>query len=328
MGNSTSKVLEFIKKYKTVTVQQVIDYTGLSRQIVSKYLKDLLNNNFVEKQGNPPVVFYSLKKESFNIIDLKLAPDEISFIEDNYFNITPLGNMLSGVEGFAYWCNKQGLEVNKTAKEYITTLKKYHQYKNKKTGLIDSLSKMKDTFEKTYLDEMYLLDFYSIERFGKTKLGSLLFYGKQAEDIKLINKVYDVIKYPIYSLINNKKIDAVCFIPPTANRKVQFQTEIEKLLKLPVEKLELVKVVNQIRVQQKSLSKLVDRVENARGTIFIKPGFKGKLKNILIIDDAVGSGATLNEVASKIKESGICSGKIIGLAIVGSFKGFEVLKEV
>ena len=50
--------------------------------------------------------------------------------------------------------------------------------------------------------------------------------------------------------------------------------------------------------------------------------------NILLIDDAVGSGSTINETAKKIKQKGICKGRVIGLAITGSFKGFDVISEV
>lgn len=58
-------------------------------------------------------------------------------------------------------------------------------------------------------------------------------------------------------------------------------------------------------------------------------GFKREFRgNVLLIDDAVGSGATLNEVASQIKQRGIASGKVIGLAIAGSLKGFDVISEV
>ena len=50
--------------------------------------------------------------------------------------------------------------------------------------------------------------------------------------------------------------------------------------------------------------------------------------NILLIDDAVGSGATLNETARQIKTKGLCGGRLIGLAITGSFKGFDVISEI
>lgn len=48
--------------------------------------------------------------------------------------------------------------------------------------------------------------------------------------------------------------------------------------------------------------------------------------NVLLIDDALGSGATLNEAARRIKDTQVGS-KIYGFAITGSFKEFEVLSE-
>ena len=51
-------------------------------------------------------------------------------------------------------------------------------------------------------------------------------------------------------------------------------------------------------------------------------------KNILLIDDAIGSGATINETSRKIREQNICSSQLVGLAITGSFKGFDVISEV
>ena len=95
-------------------------------------------------------------------------------------------------------------------------------------------------------------------------------------------------------------------------------------LKLPI--LNLVKIKTPIAVPQKSLAKQEDRVENASATIF--PEEKRQFDNILLIDDAVGSGATMNETARKIKEQKLCKGLLLGLAVTGSFKGFDVISEV
>jgi predicted amidophosphoribosyltransferase len=79
-------------------------------------------------------------------------------------------------------------------------------------------------------------------------------------------------------------------------------------------------------VAQKTLNKLQDRIDNAQQTIIVED--KTPFDNILLIDDAVGSGATLNETAAQIKRKKLCKGRIIGLAIVGSFKGFDIISEV
>jgi len=101
--------------------------------------------------------------------------------------------------------------------------------------------------------------------------------------------------------------------------------EIEKNLNLSLPTISLVKIKTEISVPQKTLSKLEDRVENAEKTIVVNE--KKSYKIILLIDDALGSGSTLNEVAKKIKSQKITQ-NIIGLAITGSFSGFEIISEV
>jgi predicted amidophosphoribosyltransferase len=102
--------------------------------------------------------------------------------------------------------------------------------------------------------------------------------------------------------------------------------QLQKRLELNSRTLDVVKIKTQVIVPQKTLSKLDDRITNARETIVVRD--TGSYRNILILDDAIGSGATLNEIAKKIRQKGICQGKIIGLAITGSPNGFEVISEV
>jgi predicted amidophosphoribosyltransferase len=126
-------------------------------------------------------------------------------------------------------------------------------------------------------------------------------------------------------LVKKYEIDAVGFIPPTVKREVQFMRELERGLNLAVKKISIVKIKSDIVVPQKTLSKPSDRIENARKTIVVDE--KGVYNRILLIDDAVGSGATLNETAVQIKEKGIAK-EVIGFSITGSFKGFDVISEV
>ena len=85
------------------------------------------------------------------------------------------------------------------------------------------------------------------------------------------------------------------------------------------------KVSGIIPVPQKALAKLEERISNARSSIVVDD--KRSFNKILLIDDAVGSGATINETACKLKLKKMTS-NVIAFAVVGSFKGFDVLQEV
>jgi hypothetical protein len=307
------------------TGSELADAFGISDRAIRKQLSKLLEENKIRKIGRPPKVYYLInlkakEGEKYEFADLKAKKE----IDDKYLIISPAGEKKEGWEGFVYWCEKNNLPVLKTANEYLKTLKKYEAYK--KNGVIDGTAKIKSTFSNLYLDKVLYLDFYSIERFGKTKLGQLLLYAKQSQNKTLMKEIVEQIKPIVKSIIKKYKIDGIGFIPPTVKRETQLMKILEKGLQDNIRKLAVVKVKTVVAVPQKTLNKVNDRIENARNTIIVDEN--SSYNNILLIDDAVGSGATINETAKKIKDKKICKGKVIGLAITGSFKGFDVISEV
>jgi DNA-binding transcriptional ArsR family regulator len=325
MSDTKKNILNFIKNKGSVTAKEIIDTFDLSRQAVQKHLSELIKLQMIEKTGSTPTVFYSVKNIKKETAVIEINPEVKKIIDENYLIITPAGEMKDGLDGFAYWCERNKLPVAKTADEYAETLAKYNIYK--KDGLIDGTEKIKSSFgEQIGLDKVFYLDFYAIERFGKTKLGQILLYAKQSQDKKLMRRISDEVRSPILELLKKYDIDAVGFIPPTVKRETQLMKELKNSLALPVSYISIVKARTEVIVPQKTLNKIEDRTENAKRSIFVTDN--KKYKNILLIDDAVGSGATLNETALQIKRLGLCSGKIIGLAITGSFKGFDVISEV
>lgn len=322
--NTTQKILNYLFSHPQVSPKEIADYLGISGQALFKHLPKLLSEGKIEKIGKPPVVFYSLKNKLETETPSPKKQIESLIIDKNYLIITPTGEKLSGMEGFSYWCQKNKLPLEKTIKEYETTFKKYAKYK--KEGLINGMYKIRHTFDRVYLNKIYYLDFYSIERFGKTKLGSLLLYAKQSQNKTLIKELCRIIEEKVKKIILLHHINAVCFIPPTVKREVQLMVEIEKNLHLHLPVINLQKIKTNLIIPQKTLSKLEDRIENARFTIV--PSDERNFNNVLMVDDAVGSGATLNETAKKLRERKIAEKKIYGLAITGSFKGFEIISEV
>lgn len=180
-------------------------------------------------------------------------------------------------------------------------------------------------YDKIWLDELFYLDFYAIERFGKTRLGTLLHYAKQGQNKYLMRIMMKQANPQISQLVNQLRVDAIGFVPPTIRREVQIMKYIQSDLRLPLPVINIKKLSNIIPVPQKSLSSLAERIRNAEHTFAITE--QRKFEHILLIDDAVGSGATLNQIAGKIKDKGVAQ-KITGLALVGSFKEFDVITDV
>lgn len=329
---TSQKILDYITKNLQASGKELADYLSeITPRAIRKQLKTLLLKGELRKVGRPPKVYYlrvSQKEKETTESNAQTPKIEVKVrrvIDKRYLFITPDGKMKSGWTGFAAWCEKTKQDPIKTAYEYLKTLKKYDAFV--RGGLIDGMKKMKSTFHRdVFLDRLFYLDFYSIERFGKTKIGQILLHAKNGQDKKLMKLLIDEIRPKIEALIKKYSIDGVLFIPPTVKREIQFMKELERNLKLSVRILSVSKLKTPIMVAQKTLSKLEDRVENARKTIVVDEA--GAYKNILLIDDAVGSGSTLNETAAQIKRKGLCKGKIIGLAISGSFKGFDVISEV
>jgi hypoxanthine-guanine phosphoribosyltransferase/DNA-binding transcriptional ArsR family regulator len=329
MKNKTkNEILEIIKKREQVSVNDLVDFLHISRQIIHRHLSDLIKKEMVKKEGTPPKVFYSLIKKDNSTLEekeIEFTPEQEKLISENFFLITPVGQRKEGADAFINWSQSRNFDPIKKAQEYVETFEKYQKYS--KDGLISGMYKIRDTFEQVYLDEVYYLDFYSIEVFGKTKLGQMMLYAKQSQDKKLIRELVNEIKPKIEKLIKKNKIDAVGFIPPSVKREVQFLKEIEKELNLSLPKIDLVKVSGDVIVPQKTLNKLSDRIENSKQIKLVIGREVKKYKNVLLIDDALGSGATLNEVARQIKMQ-IKPNKVIGLSITGSFSGFEIISEV
>jgi hypothetical protein len=330
------RILDLLAQYQSLAPKDLALHLSISPQALHRQLKTLCAEKKITRIGSPPHVFYipniQSKKsdlQSGQTTDLKIDAQTEGFLLDRYMYIDPQGQILPGIAGFKTWAIATGQDKNlpQLIKEYISVRTHWDQFIDNKSSLIDASEKLHTTFKSKALSKVFYLDFYSLPKFGKTTLGSLVLYAKQAQDKKRILKIAEILGPHLSRLLLQEKIQAVVWVPHSLPRKVPFLKELKMRLNLGVQQMDFLKAYKgEIPVPQKSLSKLEERIENASGTIF-PDRTSIVVVRVLVIDDAVGSGATLQAVAEKIKHMNPKT-QVFGLAIVGSLKGFEVLREV
>jgi hypothetical protein len=325
--NIENQVIIYLKEHFEASPKELVDVLNTSKQMLHRVLFKLIENDFIEKIGRAPKVFYRLKEiEKEQKQQEELDESSVEFINEHFNLFTETGNELNGKAAFERWCRKQKLPLQKTADEFIKTRIKYLNYFGE-NELIDGTEKLINTKEltKNCIDKIYYGDFYAIERFGKTKIGNLIHFAKQGQNKMLMEKIGVLLKEKIELLIKNNNIEAIGYIPPTIKRDVQLMTYLKNYFNFSIPLINLKKVSGIIPIPQKALSKIEDRIRNAKSSIVVDD--KRIYNKILLIDDAVGSGATINETACKIKMKKMAK-EIFGFAVVGSFKGFDVIQEV
>ena len=326
--NFRNKIKLLFEERQELTVVDIVAELSISKQYVHKILNELLLLDLISKIGSTPKTIYRIKELQIvsDIPKTIISNEKQNFLKDNFLLITEIGQMLEGLEAFENWCQKRKLPIEKTIDEFILTKEKYNNYLDS-NNLISGLEKLKNTkgYDEIFLDELLYLDFYAIERFGKTRLGTILHYAKQGQNKMLMRILINEIREKINIIISQYDINAIAFVPPTIKRETQLMKFLSTGLKINLPVLEIQKVGGIIPVPQKSLNKLEERINNAENTFVIKGNVS--YKNLLLIDDAVGSGSTLNQISGKIKRKNLAE-NIVALAIVGSFKGYDVITDL
>lgn len=322
------RIVSYIRTNGQARVKYLSEHLGIGTVALHRQLKSLVESGTLIKAGSVPKVFYTLSPAYPEISTPET--DQVNHLLDKYFAyVDPTGQLVTGSAGFRIWlANVQKSDQAKSLlTRFVKDRKALHSLFSPQ-GWIDATQTVAHTFGRDMsLDGVYYQDFYSLPTFGKTRLGTLMLYAKQSENRGLIWQTADESREILHKLLQFLRIDAVGFLPHSILRKVQFLKEYAKRSRVALPTIDMTKAYRgNIRVAQKTLGKLEERIQNARETIFVDNIYTG-FHRVLLIDDAAGSGATLNETAKKIKHMGIAQ-KVYGFAIVGSIKKFEIIREV
>ncbi|PIE85353.1 hypothetical protein CSA08_02135 [Candidatus Gracilibacteria bacterium] len=328
------KISNLFEQIEVLGVTEISNKLGISRVIVHKVLKQLLVENKVKKVGKAShtryksLIFDGEKKikevSNTEIIDFKTK----KFFDENFYKFDSDGKVLKGFSGFEYWVKDRNFDLNKSIVKFRSIFN-YIEGLEDKYGLLDSTEIFNNKFEKNYMNKVFYAGEYSFMEFGRSKLAEITFYAKQSQDKKLINESIDEIFYKLECIIKTQNIDCIAITPWSIDRKNQLLGVLKNRLSIfNLDFLNIIKYYpDNIPIPQKSIKSKSGRIKNAKNTIFVHDENTKNYSNILLIDDFVGSGATLNITAQKIKQAG---GKnIIGFSFVGSMDlSYEVINEI
>ena len=125
--NTNDKIIAYVKMNKQARAHDLARAFHVSRVVIHRHLKTLVERGELKKVGKSPLVFYVLipKTSTATIIGRAsiIAVDTVAYINANYLYITPQGEMLYGFAGFEAWVKsiKADTRISHLSEEYVLT---------------------------------------------------------------------------------------------------------------------------------------------------------------------------------------------------------------
>lgn len=337
-ATSLQQVLDSFQVQDSWKVSALSEHLDKDRSLIHRYLKALVEQGKVQKVWSAPRTRYALVGAGVEPLpqDSTVESHEAfspsykhtKILDEYFFKLSSIGQKLEWKDGFATWCQDRNLDPSSKVDNFVDIVQ-YIQCQQNDCGLLDVTTSFGENMPGWVLHKLYYADQYKRMEFGRGKLAEITYYGKDSQNNELIQRSIQLIKHQLECLISTSKIDAIAFTPHSRKREIQLLKELQKNIDtrgLPIIKLHKY-APNGIIVAQKSLKTRAERIENARRTIILQDHDLSQYKTVLLIDDFVWSGATLNETAKKILTAG--SKRVVGFAFVGNANlKYEVIREM
>jgi hypoxanthine-guanine phosphoribosyltransferase len=335
---SLQQILDVFTWKDILWATEIAELTGKSTVIVHKYLKELVTQWKLQKIGIGPRTKYTMvwieqatkyeQKPELPKNSSQVSYQDKKLLDDIFLKFSPEGNILKWFEGLENWCQERGFDVAEKVTAYIGIYEHLQKLKDH-CWLLDAKTSFGHDFDAVYIDQVYYADQYKWMDFWRGKLAEMTFYAKQSQNKKLISEsIHEVIR-SIECLIAQEGYNAIGIVPWSINRKNQLLKIFKNQLKsVGIPFVNIIKYYpSGIAIPQKSLKTREQRIQNAKNTIFVDDIDIKNYEKVLLLDDFVGSGATLNETAKKLKQAWVK--KVDSFAFVGNLNlSYEVINEI
>lgn len=320
LPTTLQKILNFFDLQDTIGITTLSQISGLSRTILHKYVKELVSQKKLTKiwswsHTRYQIIDWKTKNTKSDHKDINIDREVRNKLDEVFLKYTPQWTILKWYDGILQWCKSRWLDPEDKIKSYIKISDHISSVRNK-CGLLESTQAFAKTVWDCHIEKIYYADQYKRMDFGRGKLAEMTFYAKQSQNRKTLIQCIDMFVDKIKCLIQNSKIDAIAFVPATISRQWQLLKMIDTAMQdILLPRIQIKKFYEgNMKIPQKSLKKREDRIINAQKSIYVYDPHVSTYKNVLLIDDFVWSGATMNETAKKLKTEWIK--KVIWFAIV------------
>lgn len=256
------RILEMFKDYRELSVKEITDRTSFCKQMIHYTLKQLILAKQIERIGHPPKTIYRLIPiEIMSPRPTGFSPGNVDL--DDFLVVTGAGEMMEGETAFLHWCRERSLPPEEMLIEYGRIQQKHARYHDTHR-LIDGLDMFTATmgYGSTWLNGFNFLDFDTMGKFGKTRLGTLVCHAKHSQSKVLMELLVDSIATRILDFIKRNQPDAIGFVPPVIHRNFQLIKYIQSRLDIPLPLLDIKKISN-TAIPQTSIPTLGERRRNA-----------------------------------------------------------------
>lgn len=297
MKITSKQLIDYIIDHPTTTATHIAQYFQVSKPTIFTHLKKLTNSWKLKKQWSTPNVQYIpvFKETQRKFIDIPVAIQNM--LSNEWYQIARDGKELQWVDGFVDRCATRDNEPISASHRRYQHIQHIESITTK--YWIDATRKLHDYWNEL-LTHLWYWAIFALPEFGKTRQWTSMEIAKTHPNSATFQLLLEENIHFIQTIVQSYNIQAVAFAAPTAKRSLQIMKFLENhvpprvnLPVLPVIKLPW------FFPAQKTLKKREDRIANATNSFAI-PIVTHTYERVLIIDDAVWSGATLVEIARKI----------------------------
>ena len=309
-------ILTLLEKFP-MREKDIASYGGISRSTVHSCLHELAREGYIEKRRRLGGTHHYLVEDFSEII-----AETCACVHNK--------ELLLGNPAFTVWAkdNLGDAPLEKKREIYETHIKAYKEkelHELTLPNILDLHLHLEGVFcadtEYIHIGESNMMSLPAtlLEILNKTQTGK-----HRSLSLKtLLEKSANSFAKSIHKLIQEKEIDAVAFIPPTNEEReidiahiLKYKFDTTSPHKIPA--LHITRSYGDVTVikPQKSIPELKERIRNAEETFRVSHP-KTMSKNLLLIDDFIGSGATVSAIARKCKRKRIAE-KVYAAALVGT----------